>query len=269
MQHAGQLEVMHIDIRPNHLSWQIDSGKGFSDKRQLVSALRCRPAVRVPCKIDCPAKLPIGRVLVAFAPMNGPIAHEQLVAVDAEPLSCCVKKGSAHFRTGLSQCAATLDGRSAAGRDALVGTTICIRWDHADARVVDVQLFGSDLSERRDDPLADLDLSCSNFDDAILPDRNPTIEASIARETWGKRSGGHIRRPCPCSFLARTTDRTQDAIVGTTATKMDVELRSDLCVCRRGIAVEQSGRSHNDAGQAVAALPGLFLNERLLQRVEY
>src|SRR5262245_7046081 len=70
-------------------------------------------------------------------------------------------------------------------------------------------------------------------------------------------------------FLARTTDRTQDAIVGTTATKMDVELRSDLCVRRRGIAVEQSGRSHNDAGQAVAALPRLFFNEGLLQRVAY
>src|SRR5262245_4672320 len=69
-------------------------------------------------------------------------------------------------------------------------------------------------------------------------------------------------------FLARTTDRTQDAIVGTTATKMDVERRSDLCVRRRGIAVEQSGRPHNDARQAVAALPRLFLDEGLLQRVE-
>src|SRR5215468_7537633 len=48
-------------------------------------------------------------------------------------------------------------------------------------------------------------------------------------------------------LLARTTDRAQDAIVGTAATKMDVELRSDLCVRRRRIAAEQSRRAHDDA----------------------
>src|SRR5262245_18812759 len=190
---------MHIDVRPGHLSWQIDPGQGFPDKRQLVSALRCCPAVRVPCKIDCPAQFPIGRALVACTPVDGPIAYEQLVDADTESQSCCIKESPAHLGTGLSQCAAALDGRSAARGDALVGTTTCIGRDHADARVVDVQLFCSYLGECRDDPLADLDLSCSDLDYAIWPDRNPTIEASVAREAWGKRSGGHIRGPHPYS----------------------------------------------------------------------
>src|SRR5262249_12708724 len=145
------------------------------------------------------AQLPIGRALVACTPVDGPIANKQLIDAGAEPLSCCLEKGAAHFGTGLLQRAATLDGRSAASRDALVGTAGCVGGDHADACVVDVQLFCSDLSERRDDPLADLDLSCSNLDYAVWPDCNPTIEASVAREAWGKRSCGHIRGPRPYS----------------------------------------------------------------------
>src|SRR5262245_40589457 len=69
-------------------------------------------------------------------------------------------------------------------------------------------------------------------------------------------------------LLAGTADRTQDAIVGTAAAKMDVEFGSDLCVRRRGISVEQSGSSHDDSSQAVAALPRLLLDEGLLQRME-
>ena len=63
-------------------------------------------------------------------------------------------------------------------------------------------------------------------------------------------------------------DRTQDALVGTAATKMDVELRSDVCVRRRRIAVEQSRRAHDDPGQAVAALTRLLLDKGLLQRMK-
>src|SRR5262245_32543197 len=77
-------------------------------------------------------------------------------------------------------------------------------------------------------------------------------------------SGG----PSLAHLLVGTADRTQDAIVGTAAAKMDVECGSDLCVCQRGISVEQSGSSHNDSGQAVAALPRLLLDEGLLQRME-
>jgi hypothetical protein len=49
---------------------------------------------------------------------------------------------------------------------------------------------------------------------------------------------------------------------------MDVELSADLRVRRRWIALEQSGSAHNDAGQAVAALACLLLNEGFLQRME-
>src|SRR5262249_2832989 len=145
------------------------------------------------------AQLPIGRALVACTPVDGPIANKQLIDAGAEPLSCCLEKGAAHFGTGLLQRAATLDGRSAASRDALVGTAGCVGGDHADACVVDVQLFCGDLGERRDDPLADLDLSGSNLDHAVRLDRNPTIETDVARETWGKRSGAHINGLYPCS----------------------------------------------------------------------
>ena len=50
---------------------------------------------------------------------------------------------------------------------------------------------------------------------------------------------------------------------------MDVELRADLCVRWRGIAVEQNGRSHDDAAQAVTALTRLLLDEGLLQGVQH
>src|SRR5215475_8843676 len=41
-------------------------------------------------------------------------------------------------------------------------------------------------------------------------------------------------------FLARTTDRTQDTIVGTTATKMDVELRSDCASVGEGLRLSRA-----------------------------
>src|SRR5262249_23211935 len=69
-------------------------------------------------------------------------------------------------------------------------------------------------------------------------------------------------------LLARTTDRAQDPIVRTAATKMDVELGSDVCVRRRRIAVEPTCGAHDDAGQTVAALPRLLLDEGLLQRMK-
>src|SRR5215471_7837554 len=69
-------------------------------------------------------------------------------------------------------------------------------------------------------------------------------------------------------LLARTTDRAQDAIVGTATTKMDVELRSDLRVRRRRVAVEEGRRTHDDAGQAISALTRLLLDQGLLQRVQ-
>src|SRR6185436_19622007 len=74
--------------------------------------------------------------------------------------------------------------------------------------------------------------------------------------------------PTLAHLLVGTADRTLDAIVGTTAAKMDVEFGSDLCVRRRRIAAKQGGRAHDDAGQAVAALTRLLLDEGLLQRVE-
>src|SRR6476660_10264151 len=74
--------------------------------------------------------------------------------------------------------------------------------------------------------------------------------------------------PALAHLLAGTADRTQDAIVGTTTAKMDVEFGSDLCVRRRRIAAKQGGRAHNDTGQAVAALTRMILDEGLLQRVE-
>src|SRR5262245_39409111 len=80
------------------------------------------------------------------------------------------------------------------------------------------------------------------------------------------RGGAAISKsPALAHLLARTTDRTQDAVVGTAAAKMDVEFSSDLRVRWRGIAMEQSGRSHDDPGQAIAALPRLLFDEGLLQ----
>src|SRR6476620_1742755 len=56
--------------------------------------------------------------------------------------------------------------------------------------------------------------------------------------------------PALAHLQAGTADRPQNAIVGPAAAEMDVELGSNLRVRRRGIAVQQSGRSHNDAGEA-------------------
>src|SRR5262245_50990315 len=75
--------------------------------------------------------------------------------------------------------------------------------------------------------------------------------------------------PTLAHLLARTSDRPQNTIVGTAAAKMDVELGLDLSVRRRRVAVEQSGSAHDHAGEAVAALTHLLLDEGFLQGVQH
>jgi len=61
--------------------------------------------------------------------------------------------------------------------------------------------------------------------------------------------------------------RFQDAVMAAAAAEIVVERLRDLGPCRRRIAVEQRLGRDQDAGQAIAALPGLQVEEGLLQRM--
>src|SRR5262245_33171380 len=81
-------------------------------------------------------------------------------------------------------------------------------------------------------------------------------------------SGWVVILPAPLAdHLGGASYRAQDAIVGAAPAQMYVQLGTDLGLRRRRIAGEQCRRAHDDAGQAVAALARLLLDEGLLQRM--
>src|SRR5438132_6506993 len=62
-------------------------------------------------------------------------------------------------------------------------------------------------------------------------------------------------------------DGAQDADMAAAAADVVVECGGDLASRRRWIAVEQSLGRDQDAGKAIAALPGLLVEKSLLQRM--
>src|SRR5881397_213926 len=84
-----------------------------------------------------------------------------------------------------------------------------------------------------------------------------------AGETCGRASSGARLKP-----MTRAPLGTHDAIVRGAAAQVAVQRPPDLA-CRRGrIALEQRLCRHHHAVAAVAALTGLLLDERALQRVQ-
>src|SRR6266403_1842323 len=76
--------------------------------------------------------------------------------------------------------------------------------------------------------------------------------------------GGRSRAHLP----GRALHGTHDAVVRGAAAEMAVQRRLDVAVARPGIAIEQRLRRHHHAVAAVAALAGLLLDERPLERMQ-
>src|SRR5579872_7604933 len=77
-------------------------------------------------------------------------------------------------------------------------------------------------------------------------------------------------RSCPLSSLHHGSgffDSAQDPRLRAAATEVLVQRPRDLSTGWRWIAIEQCLRAHDDAGETVAALPRLLIEERLLQRM--
>jgi hypothetical protein len=70
-------------------------------------------------------------------------------------------------------------------------------------------------------------------------------------------------------FGTGARDRPHDAIVRAAAAQMTVEGGGDFAPARVLIAGEQGGCRNQDAREAIAALTGLLVEERLLQRRQH
>src|SRR5262249_47987283 len=111
---------------------------------------------------------------------------------------------------------------------------------------------------------------------ATLPVRTSTMPSVListhrsSRLLRAKLGGSEpiVISPAPlANHLARASYRAQDAVVGAAPAQMDVQLGTDLRLRRRRIAAEQRRGANEDAGQAVAALARLLIDEGLLQRM--
>src|SRR5215203_394123 len=72
---------------------------------------------------------------------------------------------------------------------------------------------------------------------------------------------------CRCAAPGRPSDRAHDAHVRAASTQVRRERRRDLIACRARRLREQGCGAHDHPVHAVAALRGLLVDERLLQRV--
>ena len=83
-----------------------------------------------------------------------------------------------------------------------------------------------------------------------------------------RRGRGSAHRALPrCIRAAARLDRAQDAVMAAATADIVVERGGDLGARRRRVTVEQRLRRDQDAGQTIAALAGLLVEEGLLQRV--
>ena len=266
VQHAGQLEVVHIDAGASHLVRQVDPGQRTcrpASAGQHASAPRGRPR---PLQDRPRHSAPNRSRSRCSLPVDGPIAHKQLVNTGVEPSRRCLEEGVAYFGAGLPQRAAAVDGRPAAGGNALVRAAAGIGWDHADAGVVDVQLFRRDLrqGEVMPWPISTLPVRTSTTPSVLISTHR---SSRLLRARLGEANRSSSHPPLLPIYLARASDRAQDAVVGAASAQMDIQLGTDLRLRRRRIAAEQRRGAHDDAGQAVAALARLLIDKGLLQRM--
>ena len=68
--------------------------------------------------------------------------------------------------------------------------------------------------------------------------------------------------------VARLLHRSDDAIVDAAAAKVRIERGDDIGAARLCIARKQRRGRDQDSGQAIAALAGLLVEQRLLQRMQ-
>src|SRR3954465_8946469 len=97
---------------------------------------------------------------------------------------------------------------------------------------------------------------------STLPE-NTVTEPGGSNRT--QRSSRGLALRSPGSIL----DRPEDADMGAAAAEIAVERRDDLLVARGLFLLQQRVRRHQDAVDAIAALGGLLVDERLLQGVGF
>ena len=95
--------------------------------------------------------------------------------------------------------------------------------------------------------------------------RSHFVQAAIVDDAQrqGIAHGAAPSRNAAAAFC----DRAQDARMRAAAAQMLVQRGDDLRPRRAVVAVQQRLGRHDDAGQTIAALAGLLLQERLLQRM--
>jgi hypothetical protein len=165
-------------------------------------------------------------------------------------------------RDGADRGAGVLDG-PARRRIALARPLDAVSRHHPHLLEAEVEFLGGDLGERGQDALAELDLAGGDAHGAVVLEAQPAVEARIVPEALANahrrppRASPRLPGPPPAGCAgARRSGRGS------------VERLDDLGAAGRRVAVEQRLGRHQHARQAVAALSGLFVDERLLQRMQ-
>jgi hypothetical protein len=104
---------------------------------------------------------------------DGAILDRECVDADAQTIRRSAQEDLPHFGAGLPYGAARLLHRKTAGRDALVGTGRCRSTNHLHAAEIDIEFVGSNLGQRGDDALSDLDLSWRDHHLALPREPDP------------------------------------------------------------------------------------------------
>ena len=227
----GIADIVQIAGSAEHLVGQIYARRRLACDPSGARVLHRHVIRRVTVEQLLVGFCPIGADL-AFRSDEGPVDDVDRLAGDAGPLRHDGQHDRPRRGTCITQCAAAVRHRPAAGGDTFVRTHIGRGRLHLDPRERHVEFIRGDLGQRGEDALADFDLARADRDPAISMELDPLRQASVAVQTTRQRQpiGQHARHAIPIDgivarFRGRREHGAHDAIMRAAAAQIAVQRR--------------------------------------------
>ena len=201
-QHAGQFEVLHEARRAGDFVRDVEPRGIGADDGVARGGLGLDSGGRFAAQQLRVRQLPVGDLADTVEAADYSVLDGELVERDVEPLRCFLQQQVTRFGACISDCAAAVVDRAAAGGVAFVRRQRGVACHHAHARQCNIEFLGCDLRHRGDDTLANLDLAGVNRHAPIRIETQPLVEPGVDDEAAGKLGG---RAHVCSSFAARCT----------------------------------------------------------------
>ncbi len=186
MHHAGQANVLHIDRPARDLGRDVEARNRFADDRVACRILRRDFGSRLALEIGLRSQIAVAD-LAAVGARDRAVGDLERVGRRVELLGRKAEQDRAHFGRRHAQRGAAVLDRLAAGGLAFVRRPAGVAGHHRDLVQRQIELFGRDLAQRRENALAEFDLAGVHGRGAVRIDADPGIEHPVGLQAAGER----------------------------------------------------------------------------------